>query len=170
MYTGVTSECEWGHCASTVWSVCVLTCINPASTVVAAATCTLYRSLAVMSTSPVTLVPLLIRKSASGASLSVTLPTIILRTVNVPANTEVCVANVRTEYKEQNVYCIVAKNILRLLWFTLIQQWNYFIYTEIKLSLVNIHFIMSFHNTILHALLVSQFWVDLIHSKMLWIK
>ena len=63
---------------------CVNTWISPAMTVVAAATCTLYESRAVMSTSAVTLVPFIMRKFSSGASLSVTLPTMMLIMVNVP--------------------------------------------------------------------------------------
>lgn len=63
------------------------TWISPPRTVVAAATCTLYESLAVTSTSPVRLVPFVLRKAASGASLSVTLPTMMLSTAKVPEHT-----------------------------------------------------------------------------------
>lgn len=62
----------------------VQTWISPPRTVVAAATWTLYESRAAVSTSAVMLVPLVERKLLSGASLSVTLPTMMLSTVNVP--------------------------------------------------------------------------------------
>lgn len=67
---------------------CDQTWISPPRTVVAAATCTLYESRAVNSTSALMLVTFVLMKSMSGASLSVTLPTMILSTVKVPEHNE----------------------------------------------------------------------------------
>lgn len=64
--------------------------MSPPRTVVAAATCTLYESRASVSTS-VTFVPFDLKKFSSGASLSVTLPTMILSTVNVPEDDKITV-------------------------------------------------------------------------------